>query len=534
METQREILKVCMSKGFLLDKEMLDLFSKLSDDAAKEIVEILSVLEIGERVITKALFGKNIERIKRTLVDGKNKTTIEKFFINFGYSKEEIEVRLGGKEEETQRGVVKLLSNPIINPRKVEVQDFVKHFRSRFELIKKILEERGLENLSSIRRIGNSRENYTVIGLVLEKRITKNKNLIFIIEDLTGSVSVLVNFNKKEVFEKAKDILEDDVVAFSVTGSKEILFANDVSFPDAFLSEKRRNEEEALVAFISDIHAGSVMFLENNFLKFVKWLNGEEGDKIQREMAKKVRYLFINGDSVDGVGHFPGQEKWLNILDMKGQYKKVTELLKLIRKDIKIIFAPGNHDAVWVGEPQPIISEEWAGDLYKMGNVVMVPNPCMVEIDGGFKILMYHGGSMHSMINDIEYLRVNYGCDAPAKVGVEILKRRHLAPTHGNVDYIPGEKEDELVIKYVPDILTTADLHRHEVGVHNNILIIATSCWQSKTPFQEKVGNHPDFCKVPIFNLKTREIKIMDFFDEEIEKETCGESGEEIKCEVKK
>jgi len=30
-------------------------------------------------------------------------------------------------------------------------------------------------------------------------------------------------------------------------------------------------------------------------------------------------------------------------------------------------------------------------------------------------------------------------------------------------------------------------------------------------PFEEKVGNIPDPCKVPLFNLKSREIKIIDF-----------------------
>jgi len=47
--------------------------------------------------------------------------------------------------------------------------------------------------------------------------------------------------------------------------------------------------------------------------------------------------------------------------------------------------------------------------------------------------------------------------------------------------------------------------------MYNNILLVASSCWQAKTPFEEKVGNNPDPCKVPVFNLKSREIKILDF-----------------------
>ena len=37
------------------------------------------------------------------------------------------------------------------------------------------------------------------------------------------------------------------------------------------------------------------------------------------------------------------------------------------------------------------------------------------------------------------------------------------------------------------------------------------NCMNEKTKYQEKTGNNPDPCKVPIINLKTREIKIMKF-----------------------
>ncbi|MAH49385.1 hypothetical protein CMI37_26410 [Candidatus Pacearchaeota archaeon] len=542
-ELQKEILKVCMSKGFLLDKEMLEIFSELDKGSANEIIETLSNLKIGERVITKNLFSKNFEKIKNFLVDGKNKIVIEKFFINLGYEKTEISS--AGKSsgdvvdvvdvEKTGNGVVKVLSAGIFPPKKIGVKDFVAHFRSRYDLVKGVLAGRDLEDLSSIRKIGGERGNYTIIAAILNKRITKNKNLFLEVEDMTGKANVLVNQNKKEIFEKARDLLVDDIVAFSVSGSSDMLFANDVIFPEAGLAEKKYGKDDEWVAFISDLHVGSTMFLEDNFLRFIKWLNGEEGDEKQKEIAGKVRYLIFNGDGVDGVGHFPGQDKWLNILDMKGQYDKMVELFKLIRSDIKIVFAPGNHDAVWVGEPQPTIGEQWAPGLYKMDNVTLVTNPSLVEIDSGFRILMYHGASMHGMINEIEYIRVNHGTDSPTIVGKEILKRRHLAPSHGSVDYIPCE-EDALVIKNVPDILTTADLHRSEVSTYNNILIIATSCWQSLTPFQEKVGNNPDFCKVVLFNLKTREIKILDFSDkeDEFEEQVCEENEEgDIVCEVK-
>ena len=55
------------------------------------------------------------------------------------------------------------------------------------------------------------------------------------------------------------------------------------------------------------------------------------------------------------------------------------------------------------------------------------------------------------------------------------------------------------------------------ISYYNNILVISISCWESKTPYQEKMGNNPDFCKVPLFNLKTRNIRILDFENENAE-----------------
>ena len=77
--------------------------------------------------------------------------------------------------------------------------------------------------------------------------------------------------------------------------------------------------------------------------------------------------------------------------------------------------------------------------------------------------------------------------------------------------YVPGEKEDALILKIIPDIITTGEMHKTDVDTYNNILIICCSCWQSTTPYEEKVGHYPDPCKVPMLNLRTREIKILDF-----------------------
>jgi DNA polymerase II small subunit len=309
-----------------------------------------------------------------------------------------------------------------------------------------------------------------------------------------------------------------------------MLFVNDIIFPDIKILDKKKSNFEELAAFISDTHVGSKMFLEKNFLKFIKWLNGDVGNESQKQEARRIKYLLITGDTIDGIGVYPGQESLLTIKDIDKQYETLAEYLGMIRKDVTIVLCPGQHDAVRVAEPQPAIDKEHGYALHEMENVILVSNPAMIEIMNGDKrgmrILMYHGASMHSLINEIDSLRIVKAHDTPSKVVKHILKMRHLSPMHSLVTYIPNEKEDELVIREAPDIVTTADLHKPDIDMYKNILIVCSSCWQSITPFEEKVGNHPDPCKVPIFNLKTRQIKIMDF--SEIENDNA-----ENKAEVK-
>ena len=534
-----EVLRLCMSKGFFLDKEVLELFSGLSTEDAGKVVDALKGFGVEERVISRKLFENYLEKLRAVLVKEKG----DKMY-NF------LEVASGGGDglilktpqesspalEETREsegeitGKVKLISAPAFPQKKINVKDFVKHFRSRYESIKLMLEGRDFENLSSIRKIGDRKGNYTIIAAVLNKRVTKNKNLFVEVEDLTGTSVVLINQNKKEVFEKGRDLLRDDIVAFKVSGDSDMLFANDIVYPEASLSEKRYSKFDEYVAFLSDFHVGSTMFLEKNLLNFIKWLNGKMGDEDQRILAGKVKYLFLLGDNIDGVGHYPGQERYLIQKTSKGQYDKLGEILDKVRKDVRMIMCPGQHDAVWVGEPQPIIGERFAESLHKIKNLTLVPNPSLIEIDGGFRILMYHGASINRFIDEMAEIRTKFGHSSPTRVVREMLKRRHLAPVHGLMDYIPCERGDSLVISKIPDILATADQHRAEVSVFNNILMVASSCWQTITPFEEKVGNVPDPCKVPLFNLKTREIKILDFSDEP--KEIKWEEGENLICKL--
>ena len=513
----KEILNFCIDKGILLDRTILNVLEKFEDSAlAKNLLERIEY-QYKQKIITKSFFENNLDKVYEILLNygGQSQQTIKLFFESLGLELKDIEHERKTKDEaksQKKSGVnlIKIYENI---PRKIEVGDFVGNFKNRFMAIKNILQERAeLENLTSINRIGGN-NFFSLIVMVFNKRVTQNNNVILEIEDMTGRITALVTKNKKEVYEKSKDILLDEVIALKCSGNSEIIFVNDIIFPDIKKNEIKKSKTDESAAFISDIHVGSTNFLKSKFLNFISWLNGEVGDDSQKKEALKIKYLFITGDCVDGVGVFPGQESRLEIKDVREQYAVLASMLLKIRSDVKIIMCPGQHDAVRVAEPQPIIGENYGAPLYLIKSLTLVTNPCIVEIGSEvkFKVLMYHGASMHGIINSIEALRLGRSHDSPTDVVKYMLKKRHLAPTHSLTTYTPLKGEDALLIKDVPDIVSTGEMHRPEVADYNGVLLIASSCWQSVTPFEEKVGNNPDPCKVPVLNLKTREVKICDF-----------------------
>ena len=268
---------------------------------------------------------------------------------------EKLELELPPLNIDQPSSAVTILISYENKPWKFEVADFTNFFTSRFKFLEGILRNRQeLQNMLSISRVleKKERENISVIGIVDEIGETKNGNLMLTLEDFTGKIKVLITKSKKDLFLDGKDLVYDEVVGISgVTGDK-IIFAENIVWPDIPSTHIiKKGPEEEYVIFLSDIHVGSKLFLEDSFKKFIQWTNGKIGNETQRNIASKVKYIFIAGDLVDGIGIYPGHETELSITTIEGQYKKFVELIKEIPSHIPIIICPGNHDLVHLAEP---------------------------------------------------------------------------------------------------------------------------------------------------------------------------------------
>ncbi|MBU0756744.1 MAG: metallophosphoesterase [Nanoarchaeota archaeon] len=416
------------------------------------------------------------------------------------------------------------------------VKEFVQHYRKRFNSILQILRTHSeFESPTTISRINNMqpKERVSIAGMVRKKTLTKNNNLIFTIEDLTGTINLLVkgaspdykgeDRKTKETFAEAKEISLDEILGFTgiIGFDKKIIFVNEIIWPDVPLSkELKKSPVEEYALFLGDIHLGSTSFLEQEFKALLKWVNGEQGNE---EISKKIKYVFIVGDIVDGVGIFPSQEEELTIRDIYLQYDRFTELLDQFPKTSQIFICPGNHDAVRIAEPQPAIYEEYCQDLYTKENVTMLSNPSLVNIGArgtfpGFDVLLYHGYSFTYFADSVESIRHKGGLERTDLIMKYLLKRRHLAPTHGSTLYVPVYDEDPLLIKTTPDFFVTGHVHRTTFKNHRSISLINASCWISQTKYQEKVGLIPQPGRAILVNLQTRKGKILNFYDKEKKK----------------
>ena len=409
--------------------------------------------------------------------------------------------------------------------KKRDATDFTQHFRNRYDNLKKFLSNRVelQEGLTSINKIKNKeeREEVAIIGIIYDKRLTKNEHIELTVEDVTGTAKVLIMKNRKDIYDKAKDLVLDQVIGIKGTkgDSKKIptIFANILLEPDVPKDHPlKQAPDEIYAAFISDVHVGSKKFLEQEFLGFIRWINMEQGTPEEHEKIQKIKYLFVVGDLIDGVGVYPGQENELNIPDIEKQYERAGELFDMIRKDITIIVCPGQHDAIRNSEPQPPISATYAPKMAAITNLHLVGNPTYLTIAStpefsGINVLMYHGASFHHFIDVVDSLRIGKARDNPRLLMKFLLQKRHLAPSHAATVYVPSIIDDPMVIDPLPDIFCCGDMHRSDISSYNNITTINGSCWQAKTDFQEKTGNNPDFCRVPLVNLKTRAVEMLKF-----------------------
>ena len=396
-----------------------------------------------------------------------------------------------------------------------EINNVHKYFLDRFMALQNLLQKRpDSKGAITIDQVFNYTDKVKVIGMVKDKKESEDKvnkgiyNYSIELEDLHGTIRVFIPGSVENLSIIGSCIMLDQVICVEGVLKNGQIIAENIYFPD--IPEKQHFSgisDPICAALISDLHFGSKKFMADNFINFIEWLQGKVGSEKQRELARRVKYVLIAGDLIDGVGVYPEHEKNLSIVDIKGQYELAAEYLSQIPEHISIIIIPGGaHDAVRKALPQEAIPRSYARPLYDLENTIMRGNPSFFKVHG-MKTLMYHGEGIDDIVLSIP--KMSYSTNELAMI--ELLKSRHLAPIYGKKVGISPEPYDWLVIRDVPDLFLCGHTHVTRTAKYKGVNLINCGTFQAETEYQQSLGIKPTPGIVPIIDISNYSIKLKKF-----------------------
>jgi DNA polymerase II small subunit len=468
----------------------------------------------------------DVEKIIRTIVEAKNKFKM-KSPILIDDIKNAIspavnhinkpEIANTNKTTETDDDGYKIIFDPTNMINSDEKKNFFKIFESRYKKTLKILssrpESRQLRKIKNIKEFRNKsrfnsldKENggpriidsVFVAGLIMLKKNRMN-DVELVIDDTTGSIPAVCR--TKDLISEASTLVLDQMLMLEISPSKRNsndFIVKDIIFPDIPEHVPSKSGTESYVALISDLHVGSKYFMEKEFKDFVSWLSSDD------DIVRKINFVCIAGDIVDGIGIYPNQDRELIDLNIKSQISYAADLLEKIPKRMHVFLIPGNHDPGRRALPQTALTN--LRDFKSLENFSILGNPSFIELNR-VKLLMFHGQSLDDVIATVPGLSYS----KPVEAMKILLRSRHLSPIYGNRTPIAPESEDMLVIDDVPDVFHAGHVHITQVGRYKGTLIVNSGAWQRQTKFQQTMGINPTPGICILVNLATLQSFKRDF-----------------------
>ncbi|MFP4633057.1 MAG: DNA-directed DNA polymerase II small subunit [Halobacteriales archaeon] len=371
-----------------------------------------------------------------------------------------------------------------------ELDDFVDLFRSRYRVLRDVLD--GRLSPRTVASVTGGRAT-SLVGLVGDVRRTRSDNRLVELEDPTGSINVVLSGDDVGV---ADSLVRDEVIGVEGRASSDggVVYADEVYLPDVPRdNEPSTADRDVEAVLVSDVHVGSDTFVEDLWSDFTSWLRDRDS----------VEYVLVGGDLVEGVGIYPGQDDELVTADLYSQYEECAERFRELPDDVEIVAITGNHDTVRLAEPQPALPEEFQKPFDS--HVRFTGNPSTVSIEG-VDVLMYHGVSL----NPFAELLPDVSIESPETAMRHMLRKRHLAPMWGRVRLAP-ERQDYLAIDEIPDVLHTGHTHTVGADVYRGVRTVNTGAWQSQTDYQRAMNIQPDVGYAAVLDLSSLDLDFKRF-----------------------
>ena len=500
-------LEEALAKGYQINPDALKLLQGLGEKRKK-----LRALQepgfesiVAEVIENKARSGSLSRAIERADLMASFPELFDLISVSIPAVQKNSNIPVTPPVEPATEGDVVVVKDPTEKIHPTGIEGFPQLFKSRYEKMSKILAERPEgRQVTKISKLNKDKGGSKVAGLVFSRKPTKN-GIEFTIDDDTGSVSIIAL--SPEAKKAASEIALDQCVIADVEAAQGRLILKNVIQPDIPIKVASTSKKTVYAVFLSDLHIGSNKFLEGAFNRFLDWIAARgvisEEDE---EIVRRLKYVIIGGDVVDGVGVFPNQEYELTELDIYKQYEMVAEKLKLVPQHLQMFVIPGNHDATRQALPQPMIPKKYAAAMHGLKNITMLGDPTLFKLNG-VSILAYHGRSL----DDVLATTPGLSYERPQEAMKVLLRARHVAPIFGLRTPIAPEIEDHLVIEEVPDIFHAGHVHTVGVDRYKSTLIINSGTWQAQTGYQANLGISPRPGLVPIVNLATLDVMLREF-----------------------
>ena len=389
------------------------------------------------------------------------------------------------------------------------IEGFSHYFRDRFQKLATAFRARqDSRDATTISTVLRAPQNQKVkfLAMIVEKREHQEK--IFLqLDDLEDTVTVLASAEEKGAFTVAQRAPLDQVICVEGVRAKgDLIVAKQILLPDIPDHKPHLADEEVWAVLMSDLHVGSKKFLGEQLDRVFDWLNLKVGDKNQREIAERTKYVVICGDIVDGIGIYPRQEQELAILDLYEQYREAARYIEKIPDHIETIILPGNHDAVRQALPQPPLPKSFGEPLYEARSLISIGNPAEITLHG-VRLLLHHGRSLDDIVASVPTMDFAQ----PEKAMRLQLQCRHLVSEYGKRTPIAPERVDHLVIETVPDIFHSGHTHIMKFENYRGTQIVNSGAWQAQTDYQRRGGVVPTPGILTVVNLQNLQVRPIDF-----------------------
>ncbi len=446
MLSKEKLIELFKNKKILITQDAIDYiydFLVKEENALNFLNSILEELSLKKEIVTKEILEKII----------KNRTTAK--FKN--------EVKTSSSMERYEEGLFSITSGylGLIQDRLIKVR----------KLIEKIHNKRPAVSLAGLDKYPEN-YNVSVLGIVFSKEEGKYDSISIEIEDLFGSAKVIIPSSKLN--DIAKEIDEDDIILIEgkikkgKTGS--YILAENIIYPELEFTSKNEEGEDVLIAITSDIRYGNENFLEEKLMEFIDFINGKFEE--YNEIAKKIKYLIICGDLIEGVSF---ESKYYGLIDeIEEEYSGIAKILDKIRKDIEIIIIPGERDVIIPSIPLPELNKEIAQELFELKNLKILTDPNFIQL-GNRRILLTHGFYFENVVR--KYMLQTFNGEKAIEYAVKhLFKRRNLVPNLRINGLLPIGY-DPFVIYEKPDLFIFGHYDIPTTFVYKQCLVISNSSW---------------------------------------------------------